>query len=837
MRNFLRLSATLGFTLAVLAVVLFGLSPSAARASTTFTVSSLGDAPDAAPDGVCDIGDGSCTLRAAVQEANNTSGADTIVFSVTGVITITGAGLPALTDIAGVIIDGDTDGNGLPNIGLDGRGTVPGDVSGFNIQSPNNRIQSLAIYGFRSFGVIITGALATDNQILSSTIGLNLANAAIGNGTPGAGNGDGIIIRSDASKNIVQNNTLAGNLRHGISINSAGVNTVTQNYIGVTAGGLDRGNGSDGIRLQANASQNLVQNNQIKFNGLYGIELIGNHTESNRLIGNTVMSHDFAGIYSSLTHINGEVSVPASGDNLIQGNQVLSNTGPGIYNIGASPLITANIILTNGGYGIDNVADYGGTLSPAGSGDDRLSMPGIYNNTINNNAGGIRSTDTAPLNRTTLGANNSIGNNKNLPDVSQTWYGAVEVLSGTTTIDSGINVTLTSRAGAQVLASTYASAGGPPEQGIWSKLGTSYNVVTSWLALDEFTILSNGTLVNHSPYTITVSGAYNGSFVFSYDADNNTHPVSPDHNLPIGLLTGITAVPAHTLHRYQIAEVNFGQDSDGDGISDAVEGYDDPDGDDLPNYLDPDSDGDGIDDAVEGAGDADGDSTPNFLDLDSDGNGVSDSVEGDGNVDGDSAADFLDLNNDNDGIPDLTEVTCTPGVGSGFPCNSDTDGTPDYNDTDSDGDGLADSIEGTGDPDGDNKPNYRDTDSDNNGILDEDETDPTGSVDADGIPNFRDLDDDGDNINDAAEYYFGAGDTAFCSNTTLDSDGDNTPNCTDNDVDEDGTPNYRDTDSDGDTLADGSITEGTSDFDGDGVPNWIDPQRVVFLPIVVRNQP
>jgi hypothetical protein len=130
-----------------------------------------------------------------------------------------------------------------------------------------------------------------------------------------------------------------------------------------------------------------------------------------------------------------------------------------------------------------------------------------------------------------------------------------------------------------------------------------------------------------------------------------------------------------------------------------------------------------------------------------------------------------------------------------------------------------------------------DTDSDNNGILDAAEIDPTGSVDADGIPNFRDLDDDGDNINDAAEYYFGGGDTTFCSNTTLDSDSDGTPNCRDNDVDNDETPNYRDLDSDGDILADGLPAEGTSDSDGDGVSNWIDPQRVIFLPIVLRNAP
>jgi hypothetical protein len=45
--------------------------------------------------------------------------------------------------------------------------------------------------------------------------------------------------------------------------------------------------------------------------------------------------------------------------------------------------------------------------------------------------------------------------------------------------------------------------------------------------------------------------------------------------------------------------VESGLDSDGDGISDAVEGDSDPDGDGIPSYLDLDSDGDGFSDQIE----------------------------------------------------------------------------------------------------------------------------------------------------------------------------------------------------------------------------------------------
>ncbi len=76
-----------------------------------------------------------------------------------------------------------------------------------------------------------------------------------------------------------------------------------------------------------------------------------------------------------------------------------------------------------------------------------------------------------------------------------------------------------------------------------------------------------------------------------------------------------------------------------------------------------DSDFDGIPDAVEGSGDFDNDGTANYLDEDSDGDGILDSIEAgvdpknprDTDLDGDP--DYLDLDSDNDGWSDQDEVT------------------------------------------------------------------------------------------------------------------------------------------------------------------------------------
>jgi gliding motility-associated-like protein len=272
----------------------------------------------------------------------------------------------------------------------------------------------------------------------------------------------------------------------------------------------------------------------------------------------------------------------------------------------------------------------------------------------------------------------------------------------------------------------------------------------------------------------------------------------------------------------------YDTDSDGDGISDRIEGLTDSDGDGTPNYLDLDSDGDGLPDSVEGTRDSDGDGTADYLDLDSDGDGKKDVIEANGtdadndgkvdsatvltavDTDSDGTPDYRDVDSDNDGISDRIE-----GVE-----DTDTDGRPNYRDPDSDADGIFDLIEGTRDTDGDAVPDYLDSDSDGDGITDA--VEGSADADGDGIPNYRDLDSDGDGISDATEGTTASDSDGIPNYLDTDSDGDGISDAIEGTLDTDGdsVPDYRDTDSDGDGIND-SI-EGNVDTDGDGIPNFRD---------------
>ena len=98
------------FTFTLITSVAQASSPNAT--TTVFTVNNATDADDATPgDGACDIGDGTCTLRAAISEANAWAGDDIIELA---------AGITHTLALAGR----NEDGNAVGDLDITGNGAV-----------------------------------------------------------------------------------------------------------------------------------------------------------------------------------------------------------------------------------------------------------------------------------------------------------------------------------------------------------------------------------------------------------------------------------------------------------------------------------------------------------------------------------------------------------------------------------------------------------------------------------------------------------------------------------------------------------------------------------------
>ncbi|MDI1477024.1 MopE-related protein [Polyangium sp. y55x31] len=176
-------------------------------------------------------------------------------------------------------------------------------------------------------------------------------------------------------------------------------------------------------------------------------------------------------------------------------------------------------------------------------------------------------------------------------------------------------------------------------------------------------------------------------------------------------------------------------DSDDDGVIDGDEPLwdEDSDGDGVINALDPDSDDDGLFDGTELGKDCNDPDTAAQLGH----------CRPDGDV-GQTSTDPLNPDSDGDGKSDGSEDPNLNGVvdlDEGNPDNAgDANTTKDF-----DGDGLGDALEkalGT---------DEKDADSDDDGLLDGDEANPSDDTDGDGILNVRDVDSDNDALFDGTE--------------------------------------------------------------------------------------
>jgi CSLREA domain-containing protein len=277
----------------------------------TFVVTKAADTND----GTCDS---DCSLREAIVAANghpNGDGPDIITFAIPGSgsqqIAVLGSPLPAISQP--VVIDGDTERTTGTGIGATVKAIViNGDGAGANANG--------LVLGTGSGGSTIKGLAIRNFQC----------------GAPCSSFGYGVVLRSDG-------------------------NTVTQNYIGLSAAGDVAGpNHGGGVLVTGNGNivgdnasppghADLTKGNVISGNNGPGITL--SSAGSSKIAGNLIGTNS-AG--ADLGNTDGIAVLSGGANTLGPENRIVHNGGNGISMGSANNRVVANSIHDNGLLGIDN---------------------------------------------------------------------------------------------------------------------------------------------------------------------------------------------------------------------------------------------------------------------------------------------------------------------------------------------------------------------------------------------------------------------------------------------------------------------------------------------------
>jgi CSLREA domain-containing protein len=361
-----------------------------ASAASTFTVNSTGDGADSnVGDGVCNDGTGSCTLRAAIQEANAVSAADTINFNLPANSTITlptqlpafignfsivGPGAALLTiqrsSAAGTPIFqifSFTPINGNFNDSVSGLTLLNGNATGpFTSNMSGGGIFNFQACALTLTDVVISGSTSTNGGGLYNEGTATLINCKVtGNNSP---NGGGILnrgvmtvtnttvsdnsatgagggIQNNGGTLSISNSTVSGNTcsaQGGGIVNSSGSVTITNSTVSsntatalVSAGAGAIANSPGGNTLTL--SNTTITANTANGNGSFGVGGIFNGSGSTTNLKNSIvaknssalMPHDLNGTFNSQGfNLIGESSGTDGFTNGINGDQVGTTASP-----------------------------------------------------------------------------------------------------------------------------------------------------------------------------------------------------------------------------------------------------------------------------------------------------------------------------------------------------------------------------------------------------------------------------------------------------------------------------------------------------------------------------
>ena len=333
------------------------LAASQARASTTFTVNSTEDHSDAILTvGACDTGylvtrpggeqEAECTLRAAMEQANHTPGADTINFAIpgSGVKTISPTSpLPNMTEA--LTINGYSQPGAQPNqkavgsdavlkVELSGANAPSSGAVGLRIGASNSTVKGLVVNRWSDTGIYISGSGTTGNKVTGNFVGTDAS------GTQKLGNYYGVWVYGAPNTTIggttpAERNVISANDGPGVLIQLAAAkgNGVVGNYIGTDRNGTAAlGNGQTGVWVYDAPNTTIGgtragERNVISANGANGVWINGDSsTTGNRILSNSIFSNGGQGI--DLGYVGPTANDPGdtdTGPNGLQNKPVLSS--------------------------------------------------------------------------------------------------------------------------------------------------------------------------------------------------------------------------------------------------------------------------------------------------------------------------------------------------------------------------------------------------------------------------------------------------------------------------------------------------------------------------------
>ncbi|MEM7340917.1 MAG: hypothetical protein AAF467_19830 [Actinomycetota bacterium] len=322
-----------------------------AQTNAALVVNSTGDQPDTTgTDGQCRTAAGTCTLRAAIAQANYNSGPDTIRFNIAGggphTITL-GTTLPVINDPrGGVTIDGYTQPGSQPNTSPSAFNAViriqiatPAAVEGMIIESAANTVRGLALYG-NNEKIELRGESADGNKIIGNIIGSNAA-SSVASGHTGIVMNLGPDQNEIGTPNLADRNVISGNSSYGIRINhgETSQNFIQNNLIGVGPNGQAQFRQYIGIDMQwwtwgnyigglGTNERNVLSGN----NGGGGAVDLSHMATGNTVVGNYIgTTVDGNSANANTRNSHGVILKDNPTENVIAYNVIGNSSGSGVW--------------------------------------------------------------------------------------------------------------------------------------------------------------------------------------------------------------------------------------------------------------------------------------------------------------------------------------------------------------------------------------------------------------------------------------------------------------------------------------------------------------------------